>query len=90
MNTAQNLKPLNVPACLRCCCCMSVKVAVAWELTGVRSKSLNPCRYYCEACAGVKGFSPSETLKSRTLDKVGGLPKKCDRPKRKYIKKISA
>jgi hypothetical protein len=90
MNTTHKLNAVNVPVCYRCCRCQSPKMVVAWELTGAKSNAVNPCRYYCLDCAKVKGFTPSDMLKGRTLDEVGGLPKKCDRPKRKYTKKRSA
>jgi hypothetical protein len=90
MNTTHKLNAVNVPVCYRCCRCQSPKTVVAWELTGAKSKEINPCRYFCLACAEAKGFTPDENLRGKSMDEVEAILKKCDRPKRKYTKKRSA
>jgi hypothetical protein len=89
--TKSNLQPVNIPVCHRCCRCLSVKMAVAWEFLGGTTKAVNSYRNYCSDCAIGRGFTPSDALRGRSLDEAGTLRKKSDRTqKRKYIKKVSA
>jgi hypothetical protein len=62
MQQTQPLHPLYFPISQRCSRCQRCAVASAVQIL---PRSLNPQRYFCMACAEIKGSPPTQELVNR-------------------------
>jgi hypothetical protein len=62
MQQTPPLHPLYFPISQRCSRCQCCRVASAVQIV---PRPLNPQRYFCMACAEIKGFAPAPELVKR-------------------------